>query len=131
MLLAAYPLLKTAHMALVGASVLLFVLRGLATLANARWPMNPGVRWTSVAIDTALLLAGVSLWGLLGMPLTGQAWLGVKLLLLPLYVVLGSFALKRARGRAARAVFFALALLTVGFMVAVAVAHHPLGPWAP
>ena len=130
MLLAAYPLLKSAHMALVGASVLLFVLRGVATLADARWPMNPGVRWTSVAIDTALLLAGVSLWGLLGTPLTGQAWLGVKLLLLPVYVVLGSHALKRARGRAARAVFFGLALVTVGFMVAVAVAHHPLGPWA-
>ena len=130
MLLAAYPLLKSAHMALVGASVLLFVLRGVATLADARWPMNPGVRWTSVAIDTALLLAGVSLWWLLGTPLTGQAWLGVKLLLLPVYVVLGSFALKRARGRAARAVFFGLALATVGTMVAVAIAHHPLGPWA-
>ncbi len=97
MLLAAYPLLKSAHMALVGASVLLFVLRGVATLADARWPMNPGVRWTSVAIDTALLLAGVSLWGLLGTPLTGQAWLGVKLLLLPVYVVLGSY---RAQARA-------------------------------
>jgi uncharacterized membrane protein SirB2 len=127
----AYPLLKSAHMALVGASVLLFVLRGVATLAAARWPMNPGVRWTSVAIDSCLLLAGVSLWWMLGMPLTGQAWLGVKLLLLPLYVVLGSFALKRARSRAGKAVCFGLALTTVGYMVAVAVAHHPLGPWAP
>ena len=130
MLLAAYPLLKTAHMTLVGASVLLFVLRGVATLAAARWPMHPGVRRTSVIIDTGLLLAGVSLWWMLGMPLTGQTWLGVKLLLLPVYVVLGSYALKRARGRAARAVFFGLALLTVGYMVAVAVTHHPLGPWA-
>jgi uncharacterized membrane protein SirB2 len=126
----AYPLLKSAHMALVGASVLLFVLRGVATLAAARWPMHQGVRWTSVAIDTGLLLAGTSLWWMLGMPLTGQAWLGVKLLLLPVYVVLGSYALKRARGRAARAVFFGLALATVGFMVAVAIAHHPLSPWA-
>ena len=131
MLLAANPLIKTVHMALVGASVLLFVLRGVATLAAARWPMNPAVRWTSVVIDTGLLLAGVSLWGMLGMPLTGQAWLGVKLLLLPVYVVLGTFALKRARSRAGKAVFFGLALLTVGFMVTVAVAHHPLGPWAP
>jgi uncharacterized membrane protein SirB2 len=127
----AYPLLKSAHMTLVGASVLLFVLRGVATLAAARWPMNPAVRWTSVVIDTGLLLAGVTLWWMLGMPLTGQAWLGVKLLLLPVYVVLGSFALKRARSRAARAVFFGLALATVAYMVAVAVAHHPLGPWAP
>jgi uncharacterized membrane protein SirB2 len=126
----AYPLLKSAHMALVGASVLLFVLRGVATLAAARWPMNRAVRWTSVVIDTCLLLAGASLWWMLGMPLTGQAWLGVKLLLLPVYVVLGSFALKRAQSRAAKAVFFGLALATIAYMAAVAVAHHPLGPWA-
>jgi uncharacterized membrane protein SirB2 len=131
MLLATYPLLKTAHMTLVGTSVLLFVLRGLATLSAARWPMHQGARWTSVVIDTCLLLAGASLWWMLGMPLTGQAWLGVKLLLLPVYVMLGSFALKRARSRAARAVFFGLALATVAYMAAVAVAHHPLGPWAP
>ena len=59
-----------------------------------------------------------------------EPWLLVKLLLLPVYVVLGTFALKRAQGRAARAVFFGLALATVAYMVAVAVAHHPLGPWA-
>lgn len=129
--LSAYPVIKSVHMALVGASVLLFVLRGMATLAAAHWPMNPVVRWISVVIDTGLLLAGVTLWWMLGMPLTGQAWLGVKLLLLPVYVVLGTFALKRAQGRATRAVFFGLALATVAYMAAVAVAHHPLGPWAP
>lgn len=126
----AYSLLKTTHMTLVGASVLLFVLRGLATLGAARWPLHKGVRRVGVTIDTCLLIAGVSLWWMLGMNTTGQAWLGVKLLLLPVYVVLGSFALKRARSRRTRAVFFMLALATVSFMVAVAVAHHPLGPWA-
>ncbi len=126
----AYSLLKTTHMTLVGASVLLFVLRGVATLGAARWPMNKTVRRISVAIDTSLLIAGVSLWWMLGMNTTGQAWLGVKLLLLPVYVILGSFALKRAQGRGARAVFFVLALATVSLMVAVAVTHHPLGPWA-
>ena len=57
-------------------------------------------------------------------------WLTVKLLLLVLYVVLGSVALKRGRTRRIRTAAFAAALLTVGFLVTVARAHHPLGIFA-
>jgi uncharacterized membrane protein SirB2 len=126
-----YPTLKALHMALVTLSVLLFAARGLAVLAHARWPMHPAVRRTSVVVDTALLTAGLSLWWALGLGLSDTpAWLLTKLALLPVYVVLGSWALKRARSQHQRVVFLALALATVGHMVAVAVAHHPLGLWA-
>ena len=54
-------------------------------------------------------------------------WLGTKLLLLLLYIVLGSLALKRAPRPGQRAVFFVAALAVYGFMASVAVAHHPLG----
>jgi len=122
-----YSIVKSTHITLVIISVTLFALRGAATLLEARWPLNAGVRLASVIIDSFLLLAGLSLWALLGMNLTGQNWLAVKLLLLPVYVVLGSFALKRARSRAARALFFVLALATVAWMASIAVHHHPLG----
>jgi len=41
--------------------------------------------------------------------------------------VLGSIALKRGRTRRIRIAAFVAALLTVGFLVTVARAHHPLG----
>ena len=126
-----YPSLKALHMTLVTLSVLLFAARGLAVLAHARWPMRPTVRRASVLVDTALLTAGLSLWWALGLGLSDTpAWLLTKLALLPVYVVLGSWALKRARTQRQRAVFFAFALATVGHMVSVALAHHPLGLWA-
>lgn len=127
---AAYPFIKHLHIALVSASVALFAARGLGVLAGRAWPMRAGVRRVSVAIDSALLLAGVGLWWVLGLNLMDHGWLATKLVLLPVYVVLGSWALKRAPTRRAKAVCFALALATVGHMVTVALAHHPLGLWA-
>ncbi|MBE2263229.1 MAG: SirB2 family protein [Burkholderiaceae bacterium] len=124
---ALYSVVKSTHITLVIISVTLFALRGAATLMAARWPLQTGVRRASVIIDSCLLLAGLGLWVLLGMNLTGQGWLAVKLLLLPVYVVLGSYALKRARSRAAKALFFVLALATVAWMASIAVHHHPLG----
>ncbi len=124
---AVYPLVKHAHMALVTVSVLLFALRGAGVLARMPWPMLPPVRHASVLIDVALLAAGVWLWVQLGVALPDAPWLLTKLLLLPLYVVLGSYALKRAKSLRQKAVCYVLALLTVGHMVSVAIAKHPVG----
>ncbi len=126
-----FTAIKTLHMSLVALSVLLFAARGLAVLAAAHWPMHRAVRLSSMAVDSALLLAGLSLWWSLGVGLADTpTWLLTKLMLLPVYVVLGSLALKRARTPAVRTVCFAGALLTVGHMITVAVAHHPAGLWA-
>lgn len=124
---ALYPIFKHVHMALVVASVGLFALRGAGVLARMPWPMRPAVRQTSVLIDVALLAAGVWLWVQLGVALPDAPWLLTKLLLLPVYVVLGSYALKRGRGLRRKAVFYVLALLTVGHMVSVAIHKHPVG----
>ena len=50
-----------------------------------------------------------------------------KVLLLVLYIVLGTLALKRARTRSARAWCYAAALAVFLFIVSVARAHSPLG----
>jgi uncharacterized membrane protein SirB2 len=117
-----YPHIKLAHMALVAASGALFALRGAAVLAGQAWPLRTPLRMASVAIDTALLVAGAALWSLLSLDPLRDAWLGMKLLLLVLYVVLGTLALKRARAAA-----YAAAIACFLFMVSVAIAHHPLG----
>jgi uncharacterized membrane protein SirB2 len=124
-----YPPIKAAHVTLVGASGVLFAVRGAATLAGGGWAMARPWRLLSYGIDTLLLSAGVTLWALLSLSPVGSPWLGVKLLLLLLYIVLGSLALKRARTVAARRASYAAALGVYLFMAAVAVAHHPAGPW--
>ncbi len=130
-LLANYLQIKHAHMGLALASVAWFAARGVGVFAGARWPMAAGARWASMAIDTLLLVAGVTLWTLLHLNPVRDAWLGVKLLLLVAYVVAGSLALKRAATRGGRTVAFAVALALFAAMFGVARAHHPLGWFAP
>ena len=131
MTLAEYYLpLKMTHVSLVAASGALFALRGAAVLAGQGWAMRKPWRVLSVALDTLLLTAGVTLWVLLQLNPVHDAWLGTKLALLLLYIVLGTFALKRARTPGGRAVSYAAALAAYLYMAAVARGHHPLGPWA-
>jgi uncharacterized membrane protein SirB2 len=122
-----YFALKHAHVGLVFLSGSLFALRGGALVTGARWPMAVPLRVAAVAVDTALVTAALLvLASLQFQPLTA-AWLWVKLVLLPVYVALGTFVLKRASSRAQRAVGWLLALAVFGFMISVARAHHPLG----
>lgn len=122
-----YPTLKLLHMMLVALSGALFVARGAGVLAGRGWPMHRLARRASVLIDTLLLSAGVAMWLLASWHPLRNPWLGTKLGLLLLYIVLGSLALKRAPRPRQRAVFFVAALAVYGFMATVAVAHHPLG----
>lgn len=128
---ALYPALLQLHLACVTASVTLFVARGLGVTAQQGWPMRPAWRRLSVAIDVPLLMAGVGLWALLGHHPLQQTWLGAKLVLLVVYIVLGSLALKRGRSRGQRLACFVAALAVVASMVGMAMRRHPLGWWAP
>ena len=124
-----YVPLRHTHLAAVALSLVLFAARGSGVLAGHQWPMRQGVRWASVVIDTALLACGVALWAALGLNPLRDSWLGFKLVLLLLYIGLGSFALKRARSLRAKAVFFAAAALCAASMLSVAWTRHPAGFW--
>lgn len=126
-LLAWYPELKALHVSVVLLSGALFALRGLAMLRGRTWGMARPVRLGSYAIDTLLLAAGVAMWAALGLNPVRETWLGVKLLLLLLYIVLGSLALKRARSQAGRVAALVAALACYAYMLSVARLHHPLG----
>lgn len=123
----AYPLVFWAHISLVAASVSLFTLRGIGVLAGHAWPMLKGWRGLSVVLDSALLMAGATLWWLLQLNPAHDTWLAAKLCLLVAYIVLGSFALKRASTAWGRAMCFLAALACVSLMASIAVLHHPLG----
>lgn len=123
-----YLSLKQAHVALVTASVALFAVRGLGVLAGARWPMAAPLRRGSAGLDTLLLAAGATLWWMLSLQPLRDTWLGTKLALVIVYIVLGSLALKRAPGQAAKALAFVAALACIGAAAWIARAHDPLAP---
>ncbi len=122
-----YPQIKWVHVAAVICSGLLFALRGAAHLAGARWAMAAPLRYLSYTIDTALLTAALMLATVLHQYPFVHGWLTVKVLLLVVYIVLGSLALKRARTQQARVICYVAALGLYLFIVSVARAHHPLG----
>lgn len=115
-----YVLIKHAHVTLAAASVALFSARVLAVLAGARWPLATAWRVTSVVMDTLLIGAGATLWWLLSLHPQRDPWLLVKLMLIVVYIGLGSLAMKRARTRAGKATAFAAALAVIGLVVALA-----------
>jgi len=122
-----YGQIKWVHVAAVIASGVLFLLRGIAVQAGARWPMAAPVRWLSVAIDSTLLTAALMLVSILHQYPFVQAWLTVKVCLLVVYIGLGMFALKRGRTPRTRLFCFSAALAVYAFIISVAIAHHPLG----
>jgi uncharacterized membrane protein SirB2 len=122
-----YPQIKWVHIAAVMVSGALFFLRGVGVQFAMSWPMAAPVRYLSYAIDTVLLTAALMLATILHQYPFVHDWLTVKIVLLVVYVVLGSFALKRAATRQARFIFWLIALAVYGFMIGVARLHHPLG----
>lgn len=123
-----YPQVKWLHVAMVLCSGGLFLLRGLLVqLGRWQWAMAAPLRYLSYSIDTTLLTAALMLLTILPHAVFANGWLWVKLSLLPVYVVLGSFALKRGRSPSSRRNFYLAALLVYGFMISVARAHQPLG----
>jgi uncharacterized membrane protein SirB2 len=122
-----YPQIKWVHIAAVIASGGLFALRGAGVLLGARWPMWAPLRYLTYTIDTTLLTAALMLATLLHQYPFVHAWLTAKVCLLVVYVVLGTFALKRGRTPRIRAMSYVAALVVFLFIVTIARAHHPLG----
>jgi len=92
---------------------------------------RPLVRYLSYLIDTVLLVAAVMLAVALHLRPGNAPWLMVKIVLLPVYIVLGSLALKRAKTRRGRVLSFIAAITVFLFIVSVARHHDPLGALAP
>ena len=126
-MIAYYLQIKAVHVLAVLLSGGLFALRGAAVLAGARWPMAAPLRWFSYTVDTVLLTAALMLFTLLPGAMFANGWLAAKIVLLVVYVGLGSFALKRAATPRGRAIAYAAAVLVYAAMLGIARAHHPLG----
>ena len=119
--------IKMVHIIAVLCSGSLFFLRGLMLLIGNKLAMAAPVRYLSYSIDTVLLTAALMLATMLPSAMFANGWLLEKIVLLVVYIVLGSFALKRGRDKKSRIWFFVAAVSVYAFMFSVARAHHPLG----
>lgn len=123
-----YQQIKWVHVAAVLASGLIFVIRGLLVqTGKPRLAMLAPVRYLSYSIDTVLLTAALMLLTILPTAMFANGWLATKLVLLVVYVGLGTVALKRGRTPRVRTICYVAALVVYTTMISIARAHHPLG----
>jgi uncharacterized membrane protein SirB2 len=126
-----YPQIRALHLGAVLTSGGLFLVRGfLLNALGQGWAMARPLRIASYAIDTVLLGAAIALVFITRQYPFVDGWLTAKVVLLVVYIVLGSFALKRGRTRAIRIGFWLAALAVFGFIWSVARAKSPVGVFA-
>lgn len=120
-----YLLLKHLHVTCVVLSGAGFALRGFWMLRESAMLEHRAVRILPHFVDSLLLGSALWMaWQSTQFPFV-QAWLTAKLFGLLAYILLGTMALKRARGRTARARYFAAALLAYAYIVSVALSRQP------
>lgn len=122
-----YPQIKQFHIFVALLSGSIFALRGACALVGARWPLAAPVKWLSYAVDTCLLTAALMLLTILPWAVFGNGWLLAKLILVVVYILFGTFAMRPGRTRRTRAACYVSALLVFAAIYRIARAHHPLG----
>ncbi|MEO5963235.1 MAG: SirB2 family protein [Thermomonas sp.] len=123
-----YAQIKWVHILMVMCSGSLFLLRGVLVQAGKpRFAMAAPVRYLSYSIDTTLLTAALMLLTILPGAVFANGWLTVKMILLVVYVILGTFALKRGRSPRTRMICYLAALASFVMMFGIARMHSPLG----
>ena len=121
-------IIKSVHVASVALSYSLFLLRGAWMLRD-----SPALQqhWVTIAphmVDTVLLASAIALAWQLGISPLTHPWLAAKIIALLLYIVIGTFALKRGKTKRIRLIAWLTAQLVFFYIVSVAVTHDP-APW--
>ncbi len=118
-----YVDIRLVHMGSVSISIFLFLLRGGLQFSGIDWRRWRLLRVLPHVNDTVLLTAAIALSLMSHQYPLAQGWLTAKVLALLLYIVLGSMAFRAGRPRAQQAMAFGAALLTVMYIVAVAISR--------
>lgn len=120
-----YLWVKYLHVSCVLISINLFVLRGTLQLQSKPWRQWRLLRVAPHIVDTVLLGSALWLvWRSGQYPLV-DGWLTAKVLALLAYILLGRRALGKNTPQTQRLPFFAAALLSVGYIVGVALTRSP------
>lgn len=115
-----YLSVRSVHIACAGISISLFAARGLMQVGGVDWRRWGWLRIAPHLNDTVLLGAAVALAVMSGQYPFAQTWLTAKVLALFAYIALGRLALGRDVPPHRRRIAFVAALLSVSYIVAVA-----------
>ena len=122
-----YLILRHLHITCVALSGLGFALRGVLMLRQSPALRHPVARIAPHIIDTVLLASALGMLALTTWQLALMPWLATKIVLLLVYIVLCTIALKRGRTLRIRAIAYVAALAVFGHIVATALTRNPLG----
>ena len=113
-------MIKLIHMSTALVSISLFLLRGIWVYRNSTMMNKKWVRIVPHVNDTVLLITAIILsLSIQQYPFT-DSWLTAKFIALIIYIVLGMFALKRAKNNKNKVIFFFLSLIVFAYIVSVA-----------
>jgi uncharacterized membrane protein SirB2 len=115
-----YMLIKNIHMAFAVLTTLGFVLRGVWMLQESALLQKKVVKILPHIVDTVLLVSAIALVVMSGQYPWVAAWVGIKIVLLVAYIVVGTFALKRGKTKQQRTLFFAVSIAILLALFAVA-----------
>lgn len=120
-------MIKLIHISTVFISISLFILRGFWVLKGSDMMSKKWVKILPHVNDTILLVSAIILAvGIHQYPLV-HGWLTAKFIALIIYIILGMFALKRAKNRKNKIIFFVLATVTFSYIVMVALTRSATG----
>jgi len=118
-----YLTIKMIHMICVALSGGFFLVRGVWMLSDSALLQRKWVKVLPHVIDTLLLASGLTLSVLLSQYPFTSGWLTAKLLLLVVYILLGTVAIKRGKTKAMRLLAF-LAAISVFLLIGAIAGTH-------
>uniref|UniRef100_UPI00334110D3 SirB2 family protein n=1 Tax=Castellaniella defragrans TaxID=75697 RepID=UPI00334110D3 len=120
-----YFLVKHLHITAVSLSITLFLIRAYWSITGSGLLQARVIRILPHVIDTVLLTCGVILAAMIG---PNQPWILTKIVLLLVYIGVGTFAIKRGKTRRARLIATIASVAVFAYIVGVAI-HHDSASW--
>ena len=119
--------LRVLHIGCALCSISGFALRGYWMLSGNALLQHRAARVLPHLIDTLLLGSAIAMLVIWQVSPLQLDWLMAKIIALLVYIGLGMVALRFGRGSGVRALAWLMALVSAGYIVAVAYTKNPLG----
>ena len=128
-----YLIIKSIHVFAAVVAISGFVLRGYWMMTQSKKLRTRFVRIAPHIVDTIFLLSGIALVVVLGLDAFSEPRLLAKIAGLIVYIVLGTFAIKRGATLQIRVTAFVGALIVFAYIVGVAITKSPASwlAWLP
>ncbi len=125
-----FEAIKTIHVTCVVLSFAGFFIRGIWMLKDSSLLQQRWVKTTPHIVDTLLLVSAIILAVHMRMSPLEQPWLMAKIIALLVYIGIGMIALRFGRSKTIRLYAWLFGLVTIGYIVSVAISKSALGWFA-